>query len=241
MTPVIILTRPAPDADRFAAELTARLPAPRIVISPVISIENADGLPPMGGVRGVIFTSRNAVRAYRDNGGPSLPCYCVGQVTALAARAMGMAVQAVAVDAKTLVQQVLADRPAGLWIHVHGEHLRVDMSAMLLRDGINAQGHLIYRQIAQPISELARTCLRGTDPVILPVFSPRSGKLLAGDAQPTAPTYIVAMSAAVAREFDDWPQMTCVIAKSPDSTSMLDAVETVWRSVVRVEGGGDAK
>ena len=89
MTPTVLLTRPAPDSAAFAAALTERIAVP-VVVSPLMRIVTDGTLPNMDDVDGVIFTSRNGVRAYRELNGPARPCYCVGPGTAEEARAAGM-------------------------------------------------------------------------------------------------------------------------------------------------------
>ncbi|HEY7610485.1 MAG TPA: uroporphyrinogen-III synthase, partial [Alphaproteobacteria bacterium] len=59
----ILLTRPEPDAQRFAAQLAEH--GIEAVVAPLMTIETADApLPPLEGVQALVFTSANGVRAY---------------------------------------------------------------------------------------------------------------------------------------------------------------------------------
>lgn len=240
MTPVILLTRPAPDSAAFAGALRARLPEARVVISPLLRIEWLGPLPD-GAFDGLIFTSRNGVRAYLALGGPLLPCYCVGPGTADEARAAGFRAAEATGDARSLEALIRADRPAGRWLHAHGRHVRVALAERLSDAGIAVTGCAIYDQVAQELDAPARAALAGPAPVIAPVFSPRSAKLLSQGENPRAPVYIVAMSAAVREALGDWPHANCMIAGRMDTGAMLDATLESAALATRVEGGRTPK
>ncbi|MDF1857022.1 uroporphyrinogen-III synthase [Pseudooceanicola sp.] len=238
MPPVILLTRPAPDAARFADALRARLGEVRIVTSPVMQIDPVGALPDMAAIDGLIFTSRNAVRAYADLHGPARPCYCVGAATADLARDLGLEARAAEGDAASLLEMILRDRPEGRWLHPHGVHLRRNLADELTSAGIPTRGQVVYHQAAQTLNAAARACLTGSDALVLPVFSPRSAQLLTGGETITARLYIVAMSQAVAEAISPLPRTICVIAAHPDADSMLESVVSLWHRAARVEGDG---
>ncbi|WP_370281448.1 uroporphyrinogen-III synthase [Pseudooceanicola sp.] len=240
MTPTVLLTRPAPDSAAFAAALTERIAVP-VVVSPLMRIVTDGTLPNMDDVDGVIFTSRNGVRAYRELNGPARPCYCVGPGTAEEARAAGMPARFAEGDAVALEALIRSEAPEGRWLHLHGRHVRVDVSARLREAGIAAEGRVVYAQEAQPLSAEARALLAGEAPVVAPVFSPRSAKLLAQGEKSAAPVYIVAMSDAVASALGDWPRTKCTIAGQMDFRSMLEATVESIELAARVEGGRTPK
>lgn len=239
MTPVILLTRPAPDSAAFAALLAERLPEVRVVISPLLRVEVTGDLP--AEADGLIFTSRNGVRAYAALGGPARPCYCVGPGTAAEARAAGFEAKSAGGDVSDLEALIRAEAPAGRWLHLHGRHVRGDLAGALRRAGIAAEGVAIYDQRAQPLSEEARAVLAGDAPVVAPVFSPRTAKLLSQGENPRAPVYVVAMSAAVAAALGDWPRTKCTIAGQMDVGSMVETTVECTELAARVEGGRTPK
>ena len=240
MAPVILLTRPDADAARFAELLHARLPDASVEVSPLMDIQADGALPDMADVDGLIFTSRNAVQAYRDLKGPCLPCYCVGEATAQAARDAGMQAVAAQGTGEALADRMLADRPAGHWLHLHGEHVRTDVAAVLRAGGMRAAAHPIYRQTTQGMTPRAQALLNAGGPVVLPVFSPRSGRILRPSVRPEFPHYIVSISGAAAGIFADWPRDRLLIAPHPDAPSMTNAVLRAFETAARVEGGGTA-
>lgn len=228
--PVILLTRPTEESERLAADLRARLGDDvRILISPVMDIAFTGPLPSSEGLAGLIFTSRNGVRAWRDGGGAPLPCYCVGEGTAALAREAGMTAITADGDGAALAKKMAADRPKGRWLHVHGAHVRTDLAAILARHDVDVIRFAAYDQVPVGLSPEARACLAGTAPVVLPVFSPRTGKLIAEGEIPRAPLYIVAMSAAVADALAALPRQSCTICAHPDMASMIAAAEAEWR------------
>lgn len=241
MAPVILLTRPDPDAARFAAALRETLGAAEIVQAPMQRIVPVDDLAGIEGADGLIFTSRNAVRTYAEAGLAPLPCYCVGSGTADLARRAGMTAISADGDARTLVDRMTRDNPPGLWLHLHGAHLSRDIAADLCAAGLNVAARMVYRQEAVPMSNMAKTLLAGRRPVIVPLFSPRSAKLFFKGANPSAPTYIVAMSAAVAQACDPLDRTKCTIAEHPDMRSMVKATVASYLRASRVEGNGTSK
>ena len=71
--------------------------------------------------------------------------------------------------------------------------------------------------------------LQGPSPVILPIFSPRSARLLAVELRRVAaiaPIWLAALSAAVAEAFD-FPTVFTEIATRPESAAMQAAVDAL--------------
>ncbi|MFV0243729.1 MAG: uroporphyrinogen-III synthase [Qingshengfaniella sp.] len=175
----MLLTRPEDPARRFAALSRARLPGLRVVIAPLMRIVPVAGLPSQGEARGLIFTSASGVQAFSGLGGRSdLPVHCVGRATARAARASGLAVGLVAQDAQGLIAQVIQARPPAPLLHLHGRHVSGQVAADLTAGGIPTTAAILYDQIAQPLPPAGRNALRQPGPMLVPVFSPRSARLL---------------------------------------------------------------
>lgn len=58
---------------------------------------------------------------------------------------------------------------------------------------------VVYDQLSQPLSDAARQALAGMAPVILPLFSPRSARILSEQVtQARAPLWLVPISPAAA-------------------------------------------
>ncbi len=218
----LLLTRPRARSEEFLSLCEAsaghRLPS---VISPVIEIADVGELPDLSGYDTIILTSANAVRRLGPAGllrGRSVAT--VGTHTAELATVFGA-------DARSLgddVESFLASKPAfaGPAIHCHGVHARGALAARLLALGQACDEAVVYDQVAQPLNAAARALLDGTSRVVLPLFSPRSAKLVSASGPPIAPVTAIAMSQAVA---DAWQFGGDVrIAYEPRSDAMRDAV-----------------
>lgn len=225
----VLLTRPAWQGMRFAAALRRRFPAVRIVESPLLApVLLRPELPP-GPFDAVVFTSETGVASaipYRA----SLPrlAFAVGDRTTEAARGAGFDARSASGDADALVA-LLAHLRLGRLIHLHGEDTRGDVAGRLTAAGIETHAAVTYRQVAQPLTDLARSMLADTAPVVLPVFSPRTARLLSAAVRDAAaPLWLASLSAAVeaAAELRADRRVQC---QTPDAEGMLAAIERLTR------------
>jgi uroporphyrinogen-III synthase len=94
----------------------------------------------------------------------------------------------------------VARRPGpGPLIHLHGEHTRGDVAKRLNSAGIETHEAVIYRQEALPLSAEVIALIGGADPVVLPLYSPRSAALVGAGISRVGPNVrAIAMSPAVA-------------------------------------------
>lgn len=233
-----LLTRPLDSARRFAAQLRDRLGDVPVVVSPLLRIEPVVPTPDLTGVRGLIFTSQNALSAVDD--GQGRRCYVVGAATAAAARGRGFDPIAVEPDAETLFQRILADRPQGPLLHLRGRHARGNLAARLTEAGIETGQEVVYEQVETALTEEARALLNGELPVIVPLFSPRSAKIFARQHPGAAPILIAAMSDAVVEALGELPVKRLERAETPDADAMIAAMERLMdagRSLVASHGG----
>lgn len=221
MTPILLLTRPLPEAERFAREVTARLTLrPDVILSPLLEIVPLEVEAPPGMV-GLILTSANGAQAAARIGLPrGLPAWCVGARTAAAAAVAGFVARPGGGAADALVSRVLAEWPAGPLLHLRGRHARGDVAARLNAGGIETVEQVIYEQRAHPLSAAAMAALQGTVTVIAPVFSPRSAALLAMAGPARAPLVIAAISLAAAEAVGPLGATRTDIAEHPDGAAM---------------------
>jgi len=213
--PVILLTRPKAQAERFAQALGDAT----IVISPLIRIEYLPLTLELDAYSGLIFTSENGVRAC---GRSDLPAYCVGDRTTEVAEAAGMQAVSAGGSADDLVTMIAQHRVDGKLLHIHGEHITGSVAERLRKNGHQLDDVVGYRQIAVPLNPDARRLLAGEKKVILPLFSPRSARLFFQNAgQIKAPLRVVVISKvvgeAVSGEF--------TIAKTPDMQAMVRLIK----------------
>ena len=222
--PTVIVTRPAPGDARFAA----LLPGLRVICAPILAPHFLPVTLPKG-LAGLILTSAHAVTALRPHAATLPPrAWCVGAATAAAAAGLGLHTQHPMGrgDAESLLALILEARPAGPLLHACGAETRGNLAARLTEAGIATQALPVYDQVPQALSAPAIAALQGTDPVILPVFSPRSARLLTAELAsigPRAPIWLVAISDAAAAPLAGHAAQL-VTAHNPDAAAMGDAV-----------------
>jgi uroporphyrinogen-III synthase len=222
--PTILLTRPEAQSRDFAAALRARIgPDISVIVSPVLEIVPVPFRLPVD-PRFLVLTSVHAAEAARRAGLAKLPAFCVGDRTAEAARAAGLLPQSAAGDAAALLALLKDARPKGPGLYIRGRHAASDLAKDLVSAGTDTHSVIAYDQSARPLSPEARAALGSSRPVILPVFSPRSSRLLAAEAAgATAPLDLIAISAAAAAPWEGRP-VSLAIAAAPDGPAMEDAV-----------------
>lgn len=230
----MLLTRPAAQSARFAAQVQARFEAgPEIVISPLLEIvetEAADALADprnFDGVGALAFTSENAVTVFaRHQDGRAWPAYCVGDRTAQAALKLGFEAIAGPGTATGLVDVIATAPPPGAVLHPCGAHLAADLAGALAARGVSARAMVVYDQVARPLNRAARAALAGPGPILIPVFSPRTARLLAPELQAaTADLRLAAISPAVAEALGVQSGARMEVARTPRAEAVLDALE----------------
>lgn len=222
--PVLLLTRPQRASEAFARDLAAEGLRFRPVISPLISIEITGPLPDTDAANGLIFTSANGVSAWMQLGGRAdLPVFAVGPATARAAQTAGLKTQSADGSVEDLYAALLAQRPEGPLLHLHGAHVRGNLAARLTDAGLTCRSAVVYDQPAQHLTAEARAALGGNVPVVAPVFSPRTGKLLARECA-NAPLLVAAMSEAVSNALAPLHKQELIVAQKPESEEMKKAV-----------------
>lgn len=223
--PIVLLTRPLAASERFAKDLQGL--DVRVVISPVQSIEAMDFDVPHA-LKGAIFTSRNGVRAVE---GKPIPCWCVGDVTMQAAIKKGWQACSASGDAEALFRRILADRPEGPLVHFRGAYARGNLATRLQAEGIDVQEVVAYRQVSEMLNHDAKSALNRENPIILPLFSPRSAAQVVQQGPFPAPICVVAMSDAVAGEATALSPSQLVIADAPNAASMVAAIKQMAKGL----------
>lgn len=229
LPPVLLLTRPRAQSERFAAEVRAACPPHETRIAPLSAIAP---LPfdktAFGGIRGLVLTSANAIPMLADvTGIDGLPAFCVGPGTTRAARAAGFYAKEAGGDARRLVAWLRRHQPQGPLVHAHGRHLAHDLVADLSADGLDIRGVPVYEAQAQdwPDGFAADMAHRR---VVAPLFSPRAAAALARQAgiSDLGRLVPVAISPACAAQLPPDLRMRCLVSDTPDAVGVLGAVTT---------------
>ncbi|MEL6169534.1 MAG: uroporphyrinogen-III synthase [Pseudomonadota bacterium] len=220
----LLLTRPMRESQRFAQLARSRIPAlSEVVVSPIFEIEALDPVvdPDLFGT--LVFTSANAVRVLSEQHDiAGRIAICVGDKTASTAGMLGMKSISANGTASDLVDLIETVRPRTPLLHVRGAQARGRVADRLNAAGLATQEAIVYRQVPKTLSAEAGAVLRSDDPVVLPVFSPRSASLLSEEIPETGgPLHVVAMSDAVA---EAWVARKDTLRKAgtPDAGAMVD-------------------
>ncbi|CUH09357.1 uroporphyrinogen-III synthase [Jannaschia seosinensis] len=219
--PPVLLTRPAADSKRLAEMLRGE--GVEAIVAPLLRIVPQGPLPEIPG--GVLLTSGNGVDSYVFLGGAGgRPAWVVGPRTARRAAAAGFDLCGVAPDAAALAEIVPQDAPP--LVHLRGAVQRGDLAARLRVRGLFVAEAVIYRQEPVPLAEAARAAL-SAGPVVAPLYSPRTARLLGDALSPREAGNLraICLSAAVADALRDSAGIAPVVtAGAPDGGAMLRAI-----------------
>lgn len=231
----VLVTRPEPQATRFAARISEAFGARvRPVLTPVLAPVFLAPVLPAGPFGAVILTSETAVAAAQrlKAQGASLPttAFCVGDRTAQCAASAGFSATSAGADAQALARLVVARREEGPFLHLRGRDTRGGLMAALRAAGVTARDCIVYAQDPVPLSEKARQTLVAPGPVLVPLFSPRTATLFfaALESAPfMAELTVVAMSPAVARACPPGMCRHILTAEQPDAEGMMAVLARV--------------
>ena len=223
----LLMTRPRAAAERFVARLAPGVRNKlRVIYSPLMRIEFLPGAVSLENTHGVIFTSANGVAAAQAAGlRPTLPAYCVGPATTAAARRARWSVEETCDTADALVAALIARRPPAPLLHLRGIHARGEIAERLTAAGIETRAQPVYDQQLIGLSDEALEALAGSDPVIVPLFSPRSARHFADVCTGSAQLCLAAISAAAAEPVENMGHRALILAERPDGAAMATAVE----------------
>jgi uroporphyrinogen-III synthase len=239
----ILLTRPRSPSERWAALLERQGFASEI--EPLLSIvPTGEARPtdsPAGAFQAVMLTSASATEALRGreadmSGLLSLPCFCVGNATADAARSFGFSqVTAGQSDGVALAQAIVAGSEGkGLrLLHIAGDVIDARTQDILEKGGIVPTVWAVYRADATAdFSADVRGRFAEGAYMALPVFSPRTARVLVSIVEENRLTdschamTAVALSQAVADVLKTLPWRRLRIATQPTEEEVLACLLT---------------
>lgn len=234
--PLILLTRPQAQSERFAAALRQQIDTPEVLIAPLMEAQFLQPVVPLRHWQGIVLTSETGVEAARriTAAGATLPerAYCVGDRTTEAARDAGFTAISARGAATDLVDDLVARKLAGPLLHLHGKASRGNVAARLSAAGTETISLVGYAQRPLPAGPGLIAVLRERRPVLLPLFSPRSAELFRDQLAmigATAPIWVVAMSAAVALALQPFVPGRIAVARRPDGAAMVAACLAMLR------------
>jgi uroporphyrinogen-III synthase len=224
--PILIVTRPSPQGQSFARDVVRGLEnAIDVILSPQQMIQPVE-VGQIPSADQYIFTSAHGVTRAQRLGLTGKRAWWVGERTAHLAREAGFDAVAAGGSQQDLFGLIHASKPKGKILHLSGVHVQGDLVEKLSELGCDVQRIVVYDQVEIPLTQQAIDAFQGERPVVLPLFSPRSARMLVRAVEMTAPVNIVAISAAVAQEARDLPVQQVVVAEWPDGPSMIRATRS---------------
>jgi len=155
----LLLTRPAPDAERTAASLRARghtaIVAPLLRIEPIRDAAIADAAIDDAAWAAILVTSANAASAIAEHAGlatlTALPVFAVGERSAQAMRMAGFGdVVSANGDMGDLISLVAGRlRPAKPLLYLAGADRAGDLAGDLAMHGFTVHTAVVYRAVAE--------------------------------------------------------------------------------------------
>ncbi len=233
MTETLILTRPRHQSEAFAAAVAEALPGRfAVLVAPLLDIVPVPGAPlDLSGLQGIVFSSANGVEQFAARSSErGLVAYCVGEMTAAAARAAGFEAVSADGDVHDLATLVLSAHRKGAeaFLHVRGRHAAGNLVGSLAAVGVPARAAEIYDQVPLALDGPARALLAAGGPAVVALFSPRSARLFAAAARagrwPLARVAAVSISAAADAALDGLGLGRRVVAGTPGRAGMLAAL-----------------
>ena len=232
MTETLILTRPRHQSEDFAAAMEAAMPGRfAVLVAPLLAITPVAAPLDLAGLQGLVFSSANGVEQFAGRSAErGLVAYCVGEMTAAAARAAGFEARSADGDVHDLVALVrAAHRPgAGAFLHVRGRHAAGDLVGWLDAAGVPARAAEIYDQTPLPLDGPALALLAGGGPAVVALFSPRTARIFAAAARagawPLGRVAAVSISAAADAALDGLGLGRRTVAATPGRAGMLAAL-----------------
>lgn len=230
----LILTRPSAQSEEFAAQVETALPGKfSPLISPLFEITPEPVSLDLTGVQALLFTSRNGVAEFvRRSTNRSIPALCVGEKTAKIASQAGLntsfATGDVAALAALAVQSYLPD--FGTLLHFRGTDSVGDLVGALNAEGVSATERILYDTSTKPLTANVITALKSSQPIVLPVFSPRTAALLSQllqEVEILAKPTLAALSRNVADRIDLTTQTRILIAEKPTALAMVAVLSQI--------------
>lgn len=225
----VLITRPEPQASRFAADLREAFGDAVIPVhTPLMEEVLLSPTLPQGPFAAVVLTSETGVRAavqLRDAGQP-LPkrAFCVGDRTAAVARAAGFDALSAAGAVADLAQLILSQPDEGPLLCLGGQDRAGDLLSLL--PGRQMANFVVYAQKERPLSAAAQAVLAAPGPVLVPLFSPRTARLFVQALPKThlAQLLPVVISDNAAAALPADLAAVAQVAERPDAPGMIAAI-----------------
>ena len=232
---ILLLTRPLDGNERFCLKIKHLLYSCEILDNPIQRIDFLPSLSKVNKNSVLIFTSANGLRAAKKHNLINKKCFVVGANTKKIAVSFGYDVLGFSKDQENLLKLIKSKKPTESMVHIRGKHTVGNLCDALKRNQFSCLDIIGYNQEPLKIKKQNLQKIHSGRPVILPIFSSRSAKLLQSNLDLTG-FNVIAISEAVAKIVTGVELGELVISKKPDLNSMQEATLAILRRLIKFDG-----
>lgn len=225
--PTILITRPEPQASKFADACRRELDDPHLILSPILRPKLIGQAIQGERFSACVFTSPfGVVGADRIWSGPRPSAYAVGDQTASDAIQKGWNCKSAGGSSDDLANVLRTDDCRGLVAWPCGVDRTDSWIASLDAQSVRIEPIEVYQQLREPLSNDARAALSSPGRIVLPLFSERSATFAASETADAAADIVpVAISANVAAAFG---APVPFVASEPTADAVLARLKEVY-------------
>tara|TARA_Y100000746_G_C15429249_1_gene417846 strand:- start:440 stop:1132 length:693 start_codon:yes stop_codon:yes gene_type:complete len=227
----ILITRPIVQSRRFYSYLIRNFGnRVNIIISPVIKIKPFVVDIGLNQFDGIIFTSENAVKAFEKlDINTKKGIFCVGRQTAKYAEFIGLSVSHTERDTTDLIAFLLKNKIQLRLLYLCGNNISVDLTKALSTSLTSVYSKVIYEQVPMKLTREAIELLSQKNPVLVPIFSERSGCFLSKQftKKMTSPRIAVCLSSQIANNIAKNEYDKILTSQNPDMESLIALLKEI--------------
>lgn len=226
----ILITRSFDQSRRFSQRLVKKFDNKLdISISPIIKIKPLYLNVELNSFDGIIFTSENAIKVCKKiDISSDKKIFCVGRQTKKMAEKNGLKVSNTGKDTASLIKLLLTIKIKTRLLYLCGKNISVDLSkAFSSSDTVSVCTKAIYDQTPLKLTLNAINILSQKKPVLVPIFSERSGHILSRQftKKMTSPRIALCFSKQIANSLVNYEYDKVLISPYPDIENLIALIE----------------
>ena len=226
----ILITRSFDQSRRFSERLVKKFDNKLdISISPIIKIKPLYLSVELNSFDGIIFTSENAIKVCKKiDISSDKKIFCVGRQTKKMAEKNGLKVSNTGKDTASLIKLLLTIKIKTRLLYLCGKNISVDLSkAFSSSDTVSVCTKAIYDQTPLKLTLNAINILSQKKPVLVPIFSERSGHILSRQftKKMTSPRIALCFSKQIANSLVNYEYDKVLISPYPDIENLIALIE----------------
>lgn len=218
-SPLLIMIRPALQSAQTVQDLTQRLGRmPRVIVNPLMTIQDLKASVPDDLPMPFIFTSQNAVSIAARKTKRRGDVFCVGLRVAKLAQEMGFN----PIETFQTAGEMLARGLPSNCSYMRGAQVSMDLAKTAK---VSISEVILYRQTPLPLSTMTRKQISRSS--IVPVYSENMAMRLVDVTQgiPQKPS-VVCISDKAARPLQNLQFSKVIVAPEPTAQAMIDTVSS---------------